>query len=1106
MVSPVYLLVFPLASAFLLTLTDKASHNLSLTIFYAALIASAALSFSWFYQTAILGQNALVYTAGAAPPLSIALQLGETEAFFLSAASIIALLTAVVMYRKFSTDSPLAMVLYLMVLLGAAGLILTTDLFNMFVFLEILSLSTAALIALEQNTKSLSSGFKYMIAAGIASAFFLIGVAYVYRLTGSLAIPDIAESKELFSSIPGLAAIFLVVSALLIELKPFPANGWALDVYQTADGGISALISSVNGTAVLYALMKLFPVLPQNLITVIGWVGILTFFFSNFIGLKQSSVKRLLGYSSAAQIGLVVSIISFGTIHNFSPLTLILTAGAVFLGHLFAKAGLFWISRNTENDTPKNWEGPAGAAGLTLFGILAAALAGFPPFPAFFAKWTLLQELIGSMPVFSVLLLTGSLFEAVYLFRWFGLTASLRLKECRSESSSHTTVYFGFRLSAAAFFPLWISAIALTGIGLVTAAIMGFFTMAVFFPIAAGLAVLLSGWKGNRFSGIIGIILSGLFAFLFYPNIAEINIPGLGWATAAGNGLDSEIIGIAAGQSSAENGLSAFRHFFFLLFSVGGILTFIGALHKRTGINALYPLLTVLIISLQALTVSSGLFSFFFLWEVITISSYILLLLNKEAQKPALRYLTFSLTGAFILMAGLTLIGFYFPQGSGFTAFADMLAETAPGSGMHVIGIIAFILAAIGFLIKIGAAGVHIWLPEAYAEADDTVSPLFSGILSKAGIFGLFLFAPLLLSVGNAAGFAGIPAIAVSAALRWIGIITAITGSLLAVFQEDIKKLLAYSSMGQLGYIVLAFGIMSNLGWATGLYLTFLHLCFKTILFLAAAGIILRTGTRYMYQMGGLIKRMPISFIAVLISIISVSGVPPLAGFGGKWMLYTALIEGGHYLLAGLAFFSGTIAFLYLFRLIHAIFLGQLKTRHRQVREAPVLLMLPQVLLLFAIMAVSSFPALLIKPVTAIAGAVFPAAVHWEGYTVISSLGYFNGVAVMTVTMVVFGLILIWLALVQRKTKMVKQFNIVYAGERPERPETTHFAYNFFAPYKKALGFLAEPRIHRFWAGITESAEALGGALRRIYTGNGQTYALHIILFVSVLYVIAGRL
>lgn len=123
----------------------------------------------------------------------------------------------------------------------------------------------------------------------------------------------------------------------------------------------------------------------------------------------------------------------------------------------------------------------------------------------------------------------------------------------------------------------------------------------------------------------------------------------------------------------------------------------------------------------------------------------------------------------------------------------------------------------------------------------------------------------------------------------------------------------------------------------------------------------------------------------------------------------------------------------------------------------------------------------------------------------LSAIGYWNGNAVIYVTMAVFALMLIWLLIVQRKPQTVSQFNIVFAAERPERPETTHYGHNFYAPYRKALGFLVTPLAGRFWHRIAEITGSVGSAARRLYTGNGQTYALHILLFVTLLYFVIAR-
>jgi NADH:ubiquinone oxidoreductase subunit 5 (subunit L)/multisubunit Na+/H+ antiporter MnhA subunit len=251
---------------------------------------------------------------------------------------------------------------------------------------------------------------------------------------------------------------------------------------------------------------------------------------------------------------------------------------------------------------------------------------------------------------------------------------------------------------------------------------------------------------------------------------------------------------------------------------------------------------------------------------------------------------------------------------------------------------------------------------------------------------------------------------------------------------------------------------------------------------------------------------MPFSFISSLMAIIAVSGVPPLAGFGGKWMIYTALFERGWYFQGAVAFFASTIAFLYLFKFIHTVFLGQLKDEHREVREAPIWLILPQMLLAGGLMVVSMYPNVILQPLFAVTGAYLGGSTGMEGYTVLSALGYWNGNLVMYVTMGVFIVPLVWLMLVMRRPQKVKQFNIVYAAERPDRPETTHFAHAFFSHYDKALGFLSRPGVIAFWNGVRETVEAVASAIRRVYSGNGQTYALHIVLFAVALYLIAGGL
>jgi formate hydrogenlyase subunit 3/multisubunit Na+/H+ antiporter MnhD subunit len=399
-------------------------------------------------------------------------------------------------------------------------------------------------------------------------------------------------------------------------------------------------------------------------------------------------------------------------------------------------------------------------------------------------------------------------------------------------------------------------------------------------------------------------------------------------------------------------------------------------------------------------------------------------------------------------------------------------------------------------MTKTASIGLHIWLPGAHAEAETDVSPMVSAILLKAGVFGLIT---LMIHMGAQT----IGSFNIYYALAWIGAITAVMGNMMAAFQEDAKRLLAFSSIGFLGYALFGLSLLSHLGWLAAVSLSVTHFLFKTLLFLAIGGVVIRVKTKKMHKMGGLITKMPFTFISVLIGIIVIAGVPPLTGFGGKWILYNAVLEKGWFFPAALVFFAGIVAFLYCFRLIHTIFLGQLKDEHREVKEAPFWILLPQYIILGVIMLFSALPNSLLKPIGEILLPFFPeGALEWQGQLAVSNYGYWNGKAIMYIVVAIFSIVFLWLWFMNRNAQKVKQFNIGYSAERPSLPETTHFAYNFFAPYKKALGFLVSPIISNFWDSVAEGVHAISDKIRRIYSGNGQTYALHIIAFIVIIYLI----
>jgi formate hydrogenlyase subunit 3/multisubunit Na+/H+ antiporter MnhD subunit len=1038
MVGPIYIIAIALGTAFSLGLFKNANRNISFALMFLAMAFMTFISGQWLYAFLTQQQETIqIFTAGFKPPFSISLQLGLHEAIFISIINVVGLLSALYLKDHLKDKGVNMMMVFILLFMGLNVVVMTRDIFNLFVFLEISSIAIIGLIILEKNEHAISSGFKYLIASGIISGFLLIGIIAVYYYGGSLYINDIIESNLLVVK-GGSVAAFLILIAIILELKPFPANGWAIDVYDSAHPAVGAIVSAASATATIFVLHKLLPIFNDSAYHIISVIGILTFIGSNLIGIKQNKATRLLGYSSIGQIGLVMLIL--GLTPYLGDKTLYIAFG-VLISHVLAKAGLFWLAGIVKAENIRDWSViRRNPHLLVLMGTFIFALVGFPPFPSFFAKWELIMQLANNHGiVWLALILIGSFIEGIYLFRWFGYAVKAENQDLPE-----------FKIQWNKIIPVIVFAIGLYGFG-------------YWYSTQTGAA--------GSFNYIPLLFILFLYLIDFLPVYIKNTI---------------SIAGIGYYLYTIFPGLEEFKLYFGLIFLAGGIITLLAGYTYKGKRQGFYPVAIMMFAGLLGLIEANTTLEFFFAWELMTVGSYFLIIRGKKSMPHALSYILFSVGGAYLILAGFGLA--HMGQSSYSLDILSNVQAYAP---------IIFSLLAVGFMTKTASIGLHIWLPGAHAEAESDVSPMVSAILLKAGVFGLII---LMLNMG-AQTFGSFD---IYYALAWIGAITAVMGNMMAAFQEDAKRLLAYSSIGFLGYAVFGLSLMSHLGWLAAVSLSVTHFMFKTLLFLAIGGVVMRVKTKEMYKMGGLIKKMPFTFISVLIGIIVIAGVPPLTGFGGKWILYNAVLEKGWFFPAAVIFFAGIIAFLYCFRLIHTVFLGQLKDEHREVKEAPFWMLLPQYLILAIIMLFSALPSSLLKPIGEMLMPYFPdGALEWQGQLAISAYGYWNGKMIMYIVGGIFVAVLAWLWYMNRNAQPVKQFNIGYSGERPSRPETTHFAYNFFAPYKKALGFLVTSAISDFWDSVADGIHDIADKVRRIYDGNAQNYALHIIMFVVVFYLIA---
>jgi multicomponent Na+:H+ antiporter subunit D len=314
--------------------------------------------------------------------------------------------------------------LFLLLTSGLLGITLTGDLFNLYVFFEISSLAAYALLA-SGGERAIVATFRYLLIGTIAASFYLLGIGYLYALTGTVNMADLAmRLPQAGGGSAMTVGVVLIVVGLAIKMAVFPLHGWMPDAYTYAPPPVTMFIAAVMSKVSAYALLRvLFFVLPrtgavETALSVLSWVAAGGVLAGSVLALAQTDVRRMLAYSSVGQMGYVVLGLSIG---NAAALT-----GALLhmMGHAVAKASLFGAVASLPRDTVQadiaGFAGASRRAPLTMaaFTLAALSLVGMPPTAGFFSKWYLLRGAIEADAwLFAAVLLVSSLLSAVYFFR-----------------------------------------------------------------------------------------------------------------------------------------------------------------------------------------------------------------------------------------------------------------------------------------------------------------------------------------------------------------------------------------------------------------------------------------------------------------------------------------------------------------------------------------------------------------------------------------------------------------------------------------------------------------------------------------------------------------
>jgi hydrogenase-4 component B len=323
------------------------------------------------------------------------------------------------------------------------------------------------------------------------------------------------------------------------------------------------------------------------------------------------------------------------------------------------------------------------------------------------------------------------------------------------------------------------------------------------------------------------------------------------------------------------------------IYSFGYLKEFEG----RRNIGFFGFLFHLLLLSLTIVFTAANAFLFLIGWEVGSLAAYGLVAFyheQRESRQAGLLYLIMAHADVGCLLLGFALL----IQGSGSAEFASFHSAAAQLSSGRQSA--AFILFFLGFCIKAGVIPFHIWLPAAHPVAPSNISALLSGIVIKAGIYGMTRI--FLDSLGGVPSWAGLVVLIV-------GVVSAVLGVLYALMEHDLKRLLAYHSIENIGIILMGLGAalifrvaghpqLAGVALIAAMFHTLNHAIFKCLLFLGAGSVLHSTGTRNMEEMGGLIRPMPVTAFCFLIGAVAISGLPPLNGFVSEWLTYQTLLAG----------------------------------------------------------------------------------------------------------------------------------------------------------------------------------------------------------------------
>ena len=954
-----------------------------------------------------------VFMSGFKPPLGIALWIDVFGAglsmllWFIALAAFIYNLSYLHVH-----DEMRFIILTMLMVTGATGVSLTNDLFNMYVFLEIASISAYALVNAYRTAETAEASMKYLILGSVATSFVLFALILIYQGTRSLNMWDISFK---IGSMP-TGTLWLAIASLFVgfgvEGAIWPLNSWLPDAHPAAPASISALLSGAVIKIGILAMVRFMYIVFAPVIATtkqfsvfLMVIAALTVLVGEIAAYRQHDVKRLLAFSSTAQVGYMVLGIFSG-----SPIGFV--GGILHLfGHGLSKALAFLLTGEITDKVPDRDLNKAGGA---LSGISVAysnllsvlGLSSMPPFITFFSKLFILMGLIQRQFYWAAAVLAiGSIVEASYYGSYLAITSGSPLKWDRVSWRTVGYILLASGLVAISFLSPFVDSFSQGLLNFTAGTQMGF-DHAVFN---------VAEWLINN--GWMWLCIVALFI------LANLSLHAVGYA-----GLLISVLVLVFPQNAAELlGLSAgsvTSTILLGLLAVGAaVLSMVCLSGTGWGKNKSFQINAALLgfISLLWLISSNSLLSTLVAWEVLSWSGLMMVVGEGNRELASSYY-------GWAMASGL--------------AFMFAVAGQALGQNWWLLAL------TLGVLIKLGMFGFHGWMIKVYGESSPVVGAVFSGILSLGAVVVTFKY-----GVENYLMF---PVVILAG-------VQIIYGGLIALGKENLREILAYSSLSNMGFLIIAIFLSSKALQGAGLgsnaivsYAPFIfavaYALFESVLFL---------GTSYQRSNKGVLLSL-----SVVVASLASAAMPLTSGFLAKWSVYMSSIYAFSPLLTAVLMLGTILSIAYTAKWF-ILWLGSTSVTKRGVENV----------------------SLLVGALALIGTSFIQLGISWTGA--------FFWIVLLTLLTTIVMLVPFF--------RKARQEGEVYTGSALFEPERATMQFeDLFYPYGLWLSKAAAHALEAGYTYLTSFFDFMADVVRSTYTGVINDYATYIVIFFIAAFVI-GR-